>query len=196
MRKSLALLAVCALGVIGVSVATATSGGSYSATLSPIPHDATVDGGSNVTGQVRMFLAGRTLTASIHASGLTPYLPHAMHIHGVLGDANVCPPASADTSGDGFVSLEEGAPFYGPIKVSFTTSGDTSPSSGLVLERFPRADASGNLNYKRTFTIPKAVAKDLAQLHVVVHGLDINASGTYDSLFEAVLPVACGTITR
>ena len=53
-------------------------------------------------------------------------MPHAMHIHGILGDANVCAPASADTSGDGLISLEEGAPFYGPIDTSFTTPGDTS----------------------------------------------------------------------
>ncbi len=196
MRKFLVSLTVVALFLVGATAAWATAGGFYTATLSPIPHNSTADGGSNVTGSAKLFVSGRNVTVSIHASGLTPLLPHAMHIHGVLGDPNVCPPASADTSGDGLISLEEGAPFYGPIQVSFTTSGDTSPSSGLALERFPVADAQGNLDYQRTFTIPKSVAKDLTQLHIVLHGLDLNNSGTYDTLFEAVLPVACGTISH
>ena len=158
------------------------------------------DGGSNVTGKASLKVDGTKVHVNIHIRGLTPNLPHAMHIHGILGDANVCPPASADTNGDGLVSLEEGAPFYGPIDTSFTTSGDTSPASGLALERFPVADNNGNLNYNRTFSIPQNVLDSLGSLHIVVHGLalDGNSSGPvggYDTLFEAVLPVACGTIS-
>ena len=194
MKRLFLLLSVAVLGLLGAAGAFATDGGLYRASLQPIPHDPTADGGSNVTGSAKMFVKGRKITVDIHASGLTPGLPHAMHIHGVLGDANVCPPATADTSGDGLISLAEGAPFYGPIDVSFTTSGDTSAASGLALERFPVADASGNLDYHRTFTIPKSVAKDLTQLHIVLHGLDLDNSGDYNTLFEAVLPVACGGI--
>lgn len=194
MKKLFLVLTLAVLGLLGAAGAFATDGGFYKASLQPIPHDPAADGGSNVTGSAKMFVKGRKVTVDIHASGLTPALPHAMHIHGVLGDANVCPPATADESGDGLVSLEEGAPFYGPIDVSFTTSGDTSAASGLALERFPVAGADGNLDYHRTFTIPKSVAKDLTQLHIVLHGLDLNNSGDYNTLFEAVLPVACGRI--
>jgi hypothetical protein len=172
----------------------------FEATLAPIPHDTIADGGSNVTGTVSLKVDGTKVHVNLHVRGLTPNLPHAMHIHGILGDPNVCPPATADTNGDGLISLEEGAPFYGPIDTSFTTSGDTSPASGLALARFPVADAEGNLNYNRTFTIPQNVLDSLGSLHVVVHGLalDGNADGPvggYDTLFEAVLPVACGAVT-
>jgi hypothetical protein len=182
------------------STHAATDNMRYGATLAPIPHDPTADHGSNVTGTARLKVDGTKVHVNIHVRGLTPNLPHAMHIHGILGDPNVCPPASADTSGDGLISLEEGAPFYGPVDTSFTTSGDTSAASALALERFPVADADGNLNYNRTFTIPQDVLDSLGSLHLVIHGLalDGNADGPvggYDTLFEAVLPVACGTIS-
>lgn len=203
MRNRLFMLVVLLVAVAAVvsAVAFAGSGKSmYDATLNPIPHNSVADGGSNVTGFARLKVDGTTVHVNIHVRGLTPNLPHAMHIHGILGDPNVCPPASADTSGDGLISLEEGAPFYGPIDTSFTTSGDTSAASGLALERFPVADQGGNLNYNRTFTIPQNVLDSLGSLHIVVHGLALDGNSTgpvggYDTLFEAVLPVACGTIS-
>jgi len=172
----------------------------FKAVLNPIPHDTVADGGSNVTGTASLKVHGTRVHVKIHVRGLTPNLPHAMHIHGILGDANVCPPASADTNGDGLISLEEGAPSYGPVDTSFTTSGDTSKDSALALERFPVADRHGNLKYNRTFTIPQDVLDSLGSLHIVVHGLALDGNsegpvGGYDTLFEAVLPVACGTIS-
>ena len=192
-------LALAAVSMLATAAFATTGKTRFAATLTPIPHNTTADGGSNVTGNVRLKVDGTRVHVNIHVRGLTPDLPHAMHIHGILGDPNVCPPATADTSGDGLISLEEGAPFYGPIDASFTTSGDTSPASGLALARFPVADDAGNLNYNRTFTIPQNVLDSLGSLHVVVHGLalDGNADGPvggYDTLFEAVLPVACGAI--
>jgi hypothetical protein len=193
-------LSLAAVSMLATAAFATTGKTRFAATLTPIPHNTTADGGSNVTGNVSLKVDGTKVHVNIHVRGLTPDLPHAMHIHGILGDPNVCPPATADTSGDGLISLEEGAPFYGPIDTSFTTSGDTSPSSGLALARFPVADDEGNLNYNRTFTIPQNVLDSLGSLHVVVHGLalDGNADGPvggYDTLFEAVLPVACGAIT-
>ena len=190
---------VAASAVTGVAVAT-NGKMRFEANLAPIPHDPAADGGSNVTGTARLKVDGTQVHVNIHVRGLTPNLPHAMHIHGILGDANVCPPSTADTNGDGLLSLEEGAPFYGPIDTSLTETGDTSPASGLALERFPVADDEGNLNYNRTFTIPQNVLDSLGSLHIVVHGLalDGNATGPvggYDTLFEAVLPVACGTLS-
>lgn len=202
-RKRLLLyvgLAVVVSSVLG-AVASATNAKTrFQATLAPVLHNPSADGGSNVTGTARLKVTGTEVHVNIHVRGLSPNLPHAMHIHGILGDSNICPPESADTNADGLISLEEGAPFYGPIDTSFTTTGDTSPSSGLALERFPVADADGSLNYNRTFTIPQNVIDSLGSLHIVVHGLarDGNATGPvggYDSLFEAVLPVACGGLS-
>jgi hypothetical protein len=193
-------LALAAVSMLATTAFAKNGKTRFAATLAPIPHDTIADGGSNVTGTASLKVDGTKVHVNIHVRGLAPNLPHAMHIHGILGDANVCPPATADTSGDGLISLEEGAPFYGPIDTSFTTTGDTSPSSGLALERFPVANSAGNLNYNRTFTIPQDVLDSLGSLHIVIHGLalDGNASGPvggYDTLFEAVLPVACGTIS-
>ena len=192
---------VVALASVVSAVAFAHPGKTrWTATLSPIPHNMVADHGSNVTGTAKLTVDGTRVHVNIHVRGLTPNLPHAMHIHGRLDQANVCPPATADTSHDGLISLEEGAPFYGPINVSFTTTGDTTAASGLALERFPVADNEGNLNYNRTFTIPQNVLDRLGSLHIVVHGLALDGNSTgpvggYDTLFEAVLPVACGGIS-
>jgi hypothetical protein len=93
-----------------------------------------------------------------------------MPIHGLLDHINECPTASADVNTgdpidpgsspvvgmpDGLISLNAGAPFYGPIDVSFTTTGDTTAASGLALERVMSADSSGNLSYHRTITVPR-----------------------------------------
>lgn len=195
------LVALVGASVLTAGAALAKNGKlRFEANLAPIPHSSAVDGGSNVTGAASLKVDGTQVHVNLHVRGLSPNLPHAMHIHGELGDANVCPPASADVDGDGFVSLGEGAPFYGPIDASFTETGDTSATSGLALERFPVANAEGNINYNRTFTIPQNVIDNMGSLHIVVHGLDRDGNATgpvggFDSLFEAVLPVACGTIS-
>ena len=172
----------------------------YVAGLSPIRHNPQADRHSSVTGTATLDVTGTQAHVVLHLRGLSPNLPHAMHIHGLLAAKNECPPPAADTNGDGLISLEEGAPFYGPIDVSFTTTGDTSAASGLALERFPVADGNGQLNYDRTFNIPQNVIDRLGALHIVVHGLALDGNSTgpvggYDSLFEAVLPVACGGIS-
>jgi hypothetical protein len=192
--------------------AMAASGGMFTATLSPIPHSATADGGSNVTGHADIKLTGRKIAVDLTAAGLTPNEPHAMHIHGLFDRVNECPPAGADVNTgdpidpntpqeegtpDGLISLSEGDPFYGPIDVSLTQRGATDPGSGLDLERFVSADDNGNLSYERTITVSKQVAKNLDELHIVVHGADLPAdsnASSLSSLFEATLPVACGTI--
>lgn len=201
-RFFLALGAILALGATLSAVALATNGTThYQAGLAPIHHNPLADGHSSATGTASLDVTGTQVHVALHLRGLSPNLPHAMHIHGILAAQNECPPKTADTNGDGLISLQEGAPFYGPIDTSFTTSGDTSPASGLALERFPVADANGNLNYDRTFTIPQNVIDSLGSLHIVVHGLDRDGDATgpvfgYDTLFEAVLPVACGALSR
>lgn len=194
--------------------AMAASGGMFSATLAPIPHDMTADGGSNVTGKAEIKLTGRRIAVDLTAAGLTPNEPHAMHIHGRFDRVNECPPAGADVSTgdpvdpetpqkegepDGLVSLSEGDPFYGPIDVSLTQRGATDPGSGLDLKRFVSADDNGDLSYQRTITVSKRIAKNLDDLHIVLHGADLpgdDDASSLSSLFEATLPVACGNIVR
>ena len=99
------------------------------------------------------------------------------------------------------VSTLEGLPFYGPIRVSFTTEGDTSPASALALDRFPVANPGGSFRYNETFEIPSEVAANLGELHIVQHGVDLNGNGVYDGPIsglgvplEAELPATCGVI--
>jgi LPXTG-motif cell wall-anchored protein len=160
--------------------------------------------GSGATGTAMLSLDGDMLTVTIEATGLSPNVPHAQHIHGELGADNSCPPPEADTDGDGFISVAEGAPFYGGILVSLTTSGGTDPGSGLALDRMPMADASGNLSYTRQFAVSSDIASNLSNLVIVQHGIDFDASGTYDGEkpssidpsvpFEATVPANCGVI--
>ncbi|WP_219417328.1 superoxide dismutase family protein [Pseudonocardia nigra] len=154
------------------------SGASGTATLTP-----TSDGG---------------LRVQVESSGLVPGAPHAQHLHGGFdGTDFMCPPASADSDGDGFVSTVEGLPAYGDIQISLTTEGDTTAASGLALDRFPVADDSGNLTYERTIPagmLPDGTLEQLANLHIVQHGIDVNGNGMYDldGLGESPLAMSLG----
>ncbi len=214
MKKRLAvLIAVPATLALSAGAAFAVSAGNFGATLHAVPHDHVAAGGSDVNGHATLRLTGRTLDIDLSASGLTPGEPHAMHIHGDTQAANECPGIEADTntgdaidpstfiSGvpDGLISLGEGLPDYGPIDVSLTATGDTSPASGLSLERFLTADSSGHIDYHRSVVVPKDVAKNLGNLHIVIHGADLPAdadASSLSNLFEATLPVACGEIDQ
>lgn len=159
---------------------------------------------SGVNGWATVVRQGNTINVSVNATGLLPNAPHAMHIHGMIeGVADRCPPPSADTNGDGLISTPEGQPFYGEILVSLTTTGDTSPSSSLAVDRFPTA-SNGSLVYNRTFTVDPAVANQVSEFQIVVHGIDLNNSGGYDGPpsplssavpFEATIPNTCGSLS-
>ena len=147
----------------------------YRANLNPVPHDPAADSGSNVSGDVKLWLKGdNELKVRLKAWGASPNLPHAMHIHGkeAAGEIAMCPGADRrdDIVNDGLIETAEGLPDYGGILVSFTLFGDTSPMSALALDRFPVAKQNGLLKYKRTFDIPTNVANRLDELHIVVHG--------------------------
>ena len=103
----------------------------------------------------------------------------------------------------------EGAPDYGPVVVSLTTSGDTSPASTLAVDRFPTANSNGRYTYTRKLQIgtdiPTSVANDLDDFHIVAHGIDTNHNGMYDFSKgksdlnpalpqEATVPATCGLI--
>ncbi|MBY5164525.1 hypothetical protein, partial [Salsipaludibacter albus] len=179
-------------------------GTSYEGTLSEL-------NGSGASGDayIRVSEDGETFDVEVNGSNLNLDGPHAMHIHGILdGDeiqASSCPTMDADANGDGVVDVAEGVPSYGGIQVSLTTEGDTSPESGLAVERYP---AGTEISYSRDgIEIPDAVKPSIDKVHVVVHGADENGNGmldmdqeersslTEDLPREGTLPALCGELT-
>ena len=198
MRKAFALptvaIAAAAFPLLTMTAASAQAGGSsYQADLSALNE-------SGVSGTGMVTLDGTSATVTIEATGLVEGAPHAQHFH--IGAEGACPTDADDGDGDGFVSVSEGAPFYGDIGASLTTEGDTSPDSGLAVDRFP---TDGNLSYERTFDVSEDVATAFEDgtAVLVLHGVDKDGSGTYDgdvmsdldpSLpMEATAPAACGS---
>ncbi len=213
-RTQRALVAILATVVVTVVAGTALAAQlgdrpeMYRAALNPVPHDPAADAGSNVSGKAKVWVTnGNTVKVRVKARGLSPNLPHAMHIHGkeAAGEIAMCPGADRrdDLVDDGLIETVEGLADYGGILVSFTTSGDTTPASGLALDRMPIAKQNGLLRYKRTFEIPTTLASRLDELHIVVHGEDLDGDGAYGGRttalgapLEAELPVACGELTE
>jgi hypothetical protein len=196
------LVLIAALSMTLASVAFAQGGKDkqkFRAQLEPL-------NGSGASGHAKLTLEGNKLNAKINSHGLAPNLPHAQHIHGFEQAVSECPSLAADDDGDGLVNTLEGLPSYGPILLSFTTTGDTSPSSGLAVDRFPPANPGGSVNYKRTIAVSSEIANKLGMFHVVQHGVDLNGNGKYDfeaagpseldpSLpQEATIPANCGVI--
>jgi hypothetical protein len=149
---------------------------------------------------------GNVLTVELAATGLLPDQPHAAHIHFGASAAHECPTAAADTNRDGHITTTEGAPAYGPIVVSLTKTGDTSPASGLAISRFDTAPG-GSLDYERgrikvSRTVARAIARGEAV--VVVHGVDYNGDHVYSGQTpsdldpslptEATDPAICGVL--
>ncbi|WP_433605300.1 hypothetical protein ACQP2P_26950 [Dactylosporangium sp. CA-139114] len=129
-------------------------------------------------------MANGDLKIAIKSTGMTPNSPHAQHLHGSAAGVDFhCPTMAADTNHNGYLSVEEGLPMYGDIFVSLTTTGDTTKASGLAVDRFPTADANGNLSYERTIPaaqLPAGTIAHLMDLHIVQHGIDANHNGKYD----------------
>ncbi len=180
---------------------------SYSYSMRPVQAESVPHSQAQGWTRVKALPNGK-VQVKVEAWGLAPNLPHAMHLHGVAGEATDmgCPDPGADANGDGYVTVLEGAPFYGGILTSLTTTGDTSPSSALDLTRMVTADSDGHIDYSRTFPDDAALA-DAGTVQVVVHGVDINGNGDYDfeagpsSLgdafpLEATIPVLCGGIAN
>lgn len=194
-----ALLAVPAALSMGLAAPASAAGNAYQINL-----DQLNDSGAH--GTAMLSLDGKKLTVKIDEDGLVPNSPHAQHLHGSTEGKNFhCPDASADKDGDGTVSTAEGIPTYGGIMISLTTKGDTSPKSGLAVDRFPKADGDGHLSYERTITVPQDIADHIKDLHIVQHGIDVNDNGKYDgdagksSLdkklpLEATAPASCGMV--
>lgn len=181
--------------------------GVFRDSLRPVPHDPQASGHSHTTARSTLVRVGDFVLVVEHVEGAAPGLVHAQHLHGIAN--HECPGIGRDTDHDGLINTSEGAVDYGPIVVSLTTAGDTSPGSGLAVSRFPVADRNGSYTYARLLRvgtdIPRSVADHLSSFHIVVHGIDTNHNGMYDfskgpsdldpSLpQEATVPAACGLI--
>ncbi|MDQ3863338.1 MAG: hypothetical protein M3317_07545, partial [Actinomycetota bacterium] len=179
MSKKLGLVLVLAVALslsLAASVAFAQGTGQkvFMADLNPLNR-------SGAHGHALLLKDGRKLDTKIVTRGMAPGLPHAQHIHGMAQAISECPTLAADKNGDGLINTAEGLPSYGPIQVSLTTRGDTSPASALAVNRFPVARYSvGLLRYDRTFSVPRKVARNLGKFAIVQHGVDLNHNGRYD----------------
>lgn len=203
-RKSALLIApVLALAALSMSsgAAMAHEGdtSTYEANLGAI-------NGSNATGSLWISLHGDQATVTQNVSGLAatfdgkPY-PHVQHIH--IDAAGVCPSPAADTNGDGVISTTEGAPSYGKIGTTLSSSGDTSDKAGLDLAV---GGMGASYKYERTFTMNAATIASLkaGKAVVVVHGLDpatlsADARAAKSDLvpslpLAATSPALCGTL--
>ena len=185
-RITRAAITVPAVGLALLASAgpAAAAEGSTSATLAPTPVN-----GVNASGQGTVQISGTKLSFTLAAKGLLAGAPHAAHIHFGASARNECPSASDNTaaalSGETdpheHFTTTEGAPAYGEIVVSLTTTGDTSPSSGLAVDRMPVGD---DFSYSRgdvqvSETVAQAILAGKAV--VVVHGVDHDGNGTYSA---------------
>lgn len=135
---------------------------------------------SGAFGKAVVHSQGRDLDVKVRAHGLAPDLPHAQHIHYGEQARNECPTA-ADAGDDFRLTTVEGVPAYGPVAVSLTTKGDTSPDSVLAVDRYPTAP-DGHVHYERSTTTKREVARAIRRGEgiVVIHGVDYNGNGEYD----------------
>jgi hypothetical protein len=171
-----ALLASAVLaGALAGGTATAAGSGTHThGHLNPLNN-------SGVVGNADVHIAHRRLNIDIDAHGLAKNLPHAQHIHFGAQARNECPSVADDANGDFHLTTGEGVGAYGPVRVSLTKSGDTSPASALAVDRFPTAPR-GHEHYNRTTHTSKAVARAIrrGEAVVVIHGVDYNNNGAYD----------------
>lgn len=104
------------------------------------PHHRGADNGSSASGTAYVFGDDSQITTALYARGLTPELPHAMHIHGFDEVVPECRSLGRDEDSNGLIDTLEGIPDYGGILVSLTTSGGTGGNllpDGLDLSCFP-----------------------------------------------------------
>jgi predicted Ser/Thr protein kinase len=178
------------IAVVSSSSSTSPAGQHLVATVRPVP-DNRVTGGASAT----ILLRGNVATVTVDTHGLLSAV-HLMHIHGGTGN---CPPASAAQVFDGhrFISSSVGDQYYGGVVTSLTQRGDTSPRAHLDSNLFP---VGGDIRYTRILTLGPGVASEIRQglAVIVVHGIDYNDNGVYDSSLgpgaEAGAPALCGAL--
>ncbi|GAB3078064.1 hypothetical protein [Pedococcus soli] len=197
---SVALGSAVLLPFLGAGVAQAADGNTM-ATLRPVALN-----GVKGSGTAMVTVHGTRIDVTMAANGLLPDAPHAAHIHFGADARHECPVAGDDAKGDGTINTSDGGPAYGGIVVSLTKTGDTSPKSGLAVDRFDTAPG-GKINYERgSINVAPEVAAAIAagKSVVVVHGVDHNNDGKYDGTTksdldpslptEATDPAICGVL--
>ncbi|HEU5033218.1 MAG TPA: CHRD domain-containing protein [Mycobacteriales bacterium] len=175
--------------------------GSATAQLKPVPLNE-----SHASGTATVTVTGDRLDVTVDVHNILANNPHAAHIHFGADALHECPTAAADTDHNGHINTTEGGPAYGPVTVSLTTSGDTSPKSTLAVDRYSTAPG-GTIDYSRgSIHVSPAVAKAIlnSEAVVVVHGNDYNHDGKYDGKTksdldkslptEATDPNVCGVL--
>ncbi|SNQ51586.1 conserved exported hypothetical protein [Frankia canadensis] len=166
------------------------------AEIGPVNH-------SGARGSATAVLRADVLHIRIVTHGLAPGLAHAQHLH--IGASHTCPGPDATGGGvDGQVRSADAKKTVGPIAVSLTTRGDTSPDSSYALDRFPVGDAG----YERAITLTPRIAAQLRAGDGVIeqHGVDPDRDGRYGggarSDVDPRLPqeasntAACGRLLR
>ena len=198
------------VAVAGIQASSATESVKPAAAPSRVHLQADLDSlnDSGASGHVHAEFKGRKADVRINARGLAKNLPHAQHLHFGADARNECPNVYDDANNDLRLNVAEGVPAYGPILKSLTTSGDTSPKSGLAVDRFPTTP-KGVEKYERVVNFaPGAVLRAIKSGKgvVVIHGVDHNGNGEYDfdgagaseldpSLpAEATDPALCGVL--
>jgi hypothetical protein len=141
--------------------------------------------GTGVTGQVRLFLRGTTISRiQITGAGFIPDGPHLQALHVRQEAHQFCPSRGQDNDGDGRISSTEGGAAYGSAVTAFTTSGDTSSQSWLAIDRAPIVGA-GRLDYARG-NLSLADGTDTAKALragrgvIVISGVDYDRNGGYN----------------
>ena len=176
----------------------------YVAYLHPLNH-------TNVTGSAKFEQSGDHLKVTIHATGLEPGT-HPQHIHGKRQAAAECPTTAADLNKDGFVSVIEGAPSYGLIKMNLTspqtpfgappTLALFEPFAGTANNaNFPVVGTDGVLNFTSNYTFDDSVAAQqalasltpLGDQELVLHGASAPKSVDADAFAAIGNPYPAGT---
>ncbi|HEU5038892.1 MAG TPA: hypothetical protein VFT70_17930 [Nocardioides sp.] len=201
-----AVLAAAAIG--GTSIVTASSANQAAPQATGYTHaDLVPLNNSGVTGTADAHVHDNKLEVDLDARHLLRGMPHAEHIHFGAQARQECPSVRDDDNHDHRLNTAEGLPAYGPVKVSLTTKGDTSPKSTLAVTRYPLAK-KGTIHYNRQgIDVSPRVARAIrhGKAVLVIHGIDYNGNGKYDfsagrseldpSLpAEATDPVTCGVL--
>ena len=155
--------------------------------------------------------AAGTVRVDLEATGLTPGVEHASHIHGFPDDRpSLLPNYRLDRDLDGFVEDPEGEPVVAPVLLALTEDGTIS--NAPVGLNFPQADAAGRISLSQTYQFN---TQDPAQLSILqelrdrftgrevqLHGLEVpategeNTGGEVNGTagYKASLPVANGIL--
>lgn len=164
--RKIATATMGAAAMLALAAGPALADGGVNANLKPVPGN-----GVAGSGTAMVQVTGTTMTVTMAASGLLANQPHAAHIHFGADARHECPTLGDDTNKDGHLNTTEGGPAYGPVVVSLTKTGDTSPKSGVAVDRF----ASGtSIQYMRgdvTVEPDVASAVEKGQAVAVVHGV-------------------------